>query len=226
MKKNFALCIPTLNRFDLLLPALLLYCMDFPGTSIYIYDNGDGSSDIKGVLKKLSTLYPPLCFVKTIGGSGNIGVAGAWNALCTEAFNDGHHYVLMLNDDIYLGVNELRLNAFIETYAKGQMFICEREYDWSVFLLPKHLFELEQFDTAFYPAYYEDNDFARRIILRNLKITRINFLNPVIFNRSMTLMKQPGLLDGYKEKCRDYYILKWGGIPGEEIFTTPFNKEN
>ena len=42
MQTKFGIGIPTLNRYDLLLPALHFYALnDFPDTHIHIIDNGD-----------------------------------------------------------------------------------------------------------------------------------------------------------------------------------------
>jgi hypothetical protein len=41
VNKSFAIGIPTLNRFDLLHPALMFYKQDFPNTKIYVVDNGN-----------------------------------------------------------------------------------------------------------------------------------------------------------------------------------------
>ena len=39
--QKFAIGIPTLNRYDLLKPSLMLYTRDFPTTSIFVLDNGN-----------------------------------------------------------------------------------------------------------------------------------------------------------------------------------------
>jgi hypothetical protein len=48
-------------------------------------------------------------------------------------------------------------------------------------------------------------------------------LNPVIYRNSMTIAKDPTLNSRFLE-YRQNYIDKWGGLPNEETFTTPFNK--
>ena len=226
---TFAICIPTLNRFDLLLPSLLMYSMDYPTTSIYIYDNGKqniherlvGLRNVKG----LRTPYSALSNVKVFGGTGeNIGVAAAWNFLCDKAVETTHTHILMLNDDVYFGKNEHDLCQIIHNH-EIDFWICQDSFDWSVFLMPKSTWGwLKNFDTNFFPAYYEDRDAEYRLNLLKFTIERPAFMNPVIFHRSMTLMKDPTILDGYKEKNKEYYIKKWGGDVGAEKFITPFGK--
>ncbi len=43
---SFAIGIPTLNRWDLLMPTLHLYVADFPHTKIYVVDNGNQPCDV------------------------------------------------------------------------------------------------------------------------------------------------------------------------------------
>jgi hypothetical protein len=54
---------------------------------------------------------------------------------------------------------------------------------------------------------------------------RINtsYLNPVIYRNSQTILKDSSLNQNFN-KNRQYYASKWGGLPSEETFTTPFNK--
>lgn len=81
------------------------------------------------------------------------------------------------------------------------------------------------FDENFFPGYFEDNDYRYRIKLTNTKITSI----PLIAKHqtSSTLNSS----DKFKQKNNvsfqsnyNYYVSKWGGPPGNEIYITPFNK--
>ncbi len=231
-QSNYAICIPTLNRIDLLIPSLLLYSIDFPETKIFVYDNGKQfiQSKLKAIrdLRGLYSCYKYTENVVILGGIGeNIGVAGAWNALCDEAFID-HTHVLMLNDDVYLGKLQWDIQGLLNPLSLigGFDFVtCEEAFDWSVFILPKRTFEQIRFDEKFFPAYYEDNDAEYRMRLAGLvNMWKIPFLNPAVFRRSMTLMKQPTLFNNYKDTNKEYYIKKWGGDVGQEKFETPFGQ--
>ncbi len=237
-KNKFAICIPTLNRADLLIPQLLLYSLDFPNTDIFIYDNGTQIIDKKlnqiRAVRGLRNVYEGLKHVTVLGGIGNnIGVAASWNILCEIAF-EKYDYVLMLNDDVYLHCNEFDINCMIP-YMKstGTEFLrCEEKFQLSVFLISKKCFteEVGAFDTNFFPAYFEDNDYLYRMALRSDVVERsicdeVPSLNPHIFRASSTIQKEPKLLDGYMDKNREYYIKKWGGEPHEEKLKTPFDKK-
>ncbi len=225
-KNTFAICIPTLNRFDLLLPSLLLYAIDFPNTKIFILDNGNqGIHEKLNVISEACNYYGSEWYI-VMTSENNNGVAWSWNLLCNVVFKE-HDYALVLNDDIYLGKKEWEIVSLI----RNKRFLSDLylpEQDWSAFILPKATFDkVGKFDEKFFPAYYEDNDMERRIALAGMEVTKIPFLNPVIYRNSMTLERDPNLLEGYKkknaQKNAQYYLEKWGGEPGKEVFTIPFN---
>ena len=130
-------------------------------------------------------------------------------------------HVLMLNDDIYLGKSEEEINAIIRLWKPE--FLCT-ELNWCSFILSVDAYlKVGKFDEKFFPAYFEDNDYFRRMLLAGVTITTNAMLNPVIYRNSMTIQKTPELNSGF-EKNRQYYISKWGGQPTQETFSTPFNQ--
>lgn len=220
-KPSFCIVIPTYNRFDLLLPALLYYIGNFPTTIIYIYDNGlqrikeklDGIRNIRGYRKQ----YEPLTEnIVLLGGVGkNIGVSAAWNALLTTAFSDGHTHALVLNDDIYLDRNEQSVLSLIgNPDFSNKLLTCHAEsYDWSVFIMPETVFsKVGNFDENMF-LYYSDNDMHIRVNKIGIDVVGLPFLNPAVFSRSSTLLKAPELSE-HLEADRAYYIKKWADIPG------------
>jgi GT2 family glycosyltransferase len=80
-------------------------------------------------------------------------------------------------------------------------------------------------DVNFYPAYYEDNDYARRGILTNVKSTTLE--NTYYFHFWSRTIKQEsgGSTGGQFRNNKKYYIDKWGGDFGSEKFDIPFNGE-
>jgi GT2 family glycosyltransferase len=210
---SFAIGIPTLNRNDLLTPALSKYVVDFPRIKIHIIDNG--SQDI----------ISPTPSVKIHVMPENMGVATSWNFLCEQIFRD-HDVAFILNDDIYWGASStysvLRFieDTFIE---QGAGFVhCEKT--WCVFAITKDTFKkVGNFDGNFFPAYFEDNDYAYRMKLAGIRVLSSPFLFPVIYRNSMTLQRDKTVNDNFM-KNHDYYIAKWGGRAGLEKFLTPFNK--
>jgi GT2 family glycosyltransferase len=201
--------IPTINRADLLNEALANYFEDFKDTEIVICDNGNQEIITR---ERNFVHYKP---------EKNLGVSGSWNMLMDYADKVKATHVLILNDDIYLGKPEEEIKTIIKLW--NPEFLCT-ELNWCSFILSVESFKkVGNFDENFFPAYFEDNDYFRRMQLANVPIIMNPMLNPIIYRNSMTIQKSPELNSGF-EKNRQYYISKWGGQPTQETFATPFNK--
>lgn len=201
--------IPTINRADLLNEALANYFEDFKDTEIVICDNG--KQDII-TRERNFVLYRP---------EQNLGVSGSWNMIMDYADKVNGTHVLILNDDIYLGKSQEEIATIIRLWKPE--FICT-ELNWCSFILSVEAYKkVGKFDENFFPAYFEDNDYFRRMQLSGVTIIVNPMLNPVIYRNSMTIQKTPELNNGF-EKNRQYYISKWGGQPTQETFSTPFNQ--
>lgn len=210
MKKNmkYAIGIPTLNRLDLLYPAMLYYQIDFPNTEKFIVDNGN--QDLGWNLDKVSATI--------IENENNVGVAASWNQLCKAIFKE-HDYAIILNDDIYLGKQEWEFDSifkWLEMNPESNADFYVGSKDWCAFIISKKCYEdVGEFDERFFPAYYEDNDYAMRMKLMGKKIMdSVQILNPAVFRNSET-MKKDSEIKGEESKRK--YIEKWGGLPGEEM---------
>jgi GT2 family glycosyltransferase len=201
--------IPTINRADLLNEALANYFEDFKNTEIVICDNGKQEIITR---ERNFVIYRP---------ENNLGVSGSWNMIMDYAEKVKATHVLMLNDDIYLGKSEEEVNAIVRLW--NPEFLCT-ELNWCSFILSVNAYlKVGKFDENFFPAYFEDNDYFRRMLLSDVPMVFNGMLNPVIYRNSMTIQKTPELNNGF-EKNRQYYISKWGGQPTQETFGTPFNQ--
>jgi len=210
MENKFCIGIPTLNRFDLLHPALLFYIRDFPNTKIHVIDNGQ-----QGISSKLNH---PNIIIHSM--EKNLGVATSWNMLCDIIFKE-NDYALILNDDIYLGRKDWEIDNLLSNYKADFYYGVQQ---WSVFILPKKTFKkVGRFDENFYPAYYEDNDYEYRMKLIGKRMFQIPFLNPFVYQSSQTIEKDPTLRNNIEDN-KQKYINKWGGLPKKEIFKTPLNR--
>jgi GT2 family glycosyltransferase len=204
--------IPTLNRFDLLEPNLLLYARDFNleagRTPFYILNNGEQDVHFN--------------YAKILNFENNIGVAKSWNTMCDRIFyQDNCDYALILNDDIYLGKKMLDIIEIISKYP--DKFI--RSFaDWSIFILPKSVYEkVGKFDECFYPAYYEDKSYEYRMKLMGVPMIKRPELNPYVYESSKTIEKDYSIFEASK-KNKQKYIEIWGGEPEREKFKTPYNE--
>lgn len=215
---SFGIGIPTLNRYDLLLPALMMYVnKDFPKINIYILDNGN-----QGIPESINRVIPPNTNPpNVIIQKENIGVGASWNVLCNKIFEQ-NDYALILNDDIYLGKSESEIKDLI----KNKDCFLRSTIDWCAFILPKKIWEsVGKFDECFYPAYYEDKSYEYRMKLLGIYPAKTPTLNPYIYKSSQTLEKIPEILESSKRN-KELYIKMWGGEPEREKYKKTFNETN
>jgi GT2 family glycosyltransferase len=103
--------------------------------------------------------------------------------------------------------------------------------NFSAFMINKEAWEtIGEFDEVFFPAYFEDNDYHRRM---NLIGAIAIVYPPAMFYHygSKTQNEaaengQPLVPGGMFENARANYVKKWGGVPGEEKFEHPYNDES
>ena len=208
----FSIGIPTLNRADLLLPSIEKYLVDFKNTDIHILDNGN--QNLSNLEENVHTYVH--------NQKENIGVAASWNKLCQIIFTK-HDWALLVNDDVYLGYGNTRVNMCIEMSEVG---LVQSELNWSVLLINKDLYEyIGEFDEGFFPAYYEDSDYMYRLKLHGLLHEVNSKLNPIDAKVSQTYEKAPELVNLSMRFNRQRYIDKWGNVPLLEKYTTPFNNK-
>lgn len=100
--------------------------------------------------------------------------------------------------------------------------------DFSCFLIQRELHQWFQFDEQFVPAYFEDNDYHRRLTLAGFGERIFSLPIPYWHQGSGTLQatENTALATHWGPKfdaCRAYYVQKWGGLPHHETFTVPFD---
>jgi GT2 family glycosyltransferase len=207
---TFFIGIPTINQAELLNESIKKYEQDFPTIDIFIIDNGQQEI-------KFNSLN-----VSVIENSWNIGVAPSWNWFMRTGEELGYTHGLILNDDVYLGKNENEVFDFINGEKKEFGFI-KSHHHWCAFFLNISTFKkIGHFDEGFYPAYFEDNDYMRRMKLGGVKTLQTDFLDPLIYNNSLSIKKDRSLNENFARN-QQRYIEKWGGLPNVETFKTPFN---
>lgn len=216
---KLSIIVPTLNRADLLLESFETL-RGQPYQHLFIIDNGNQSllDEAAGTLERATLIRP----------GRNLGVSASWNLGLTEALKDESiTHVLSINDDIVLHPDQVwRVTELIERHLEKWFFVGESL--WSVWSISRYGVEVmsirpnEVFDPSFWPAYCEDNDFHYRLNLINPSKLLHNCpaLTPMIYRNSMTHEKTPVI---NHERSERFYIKKWGGKPGHEVFTIPFN---
>lgn len=208
-KLNFLVGIPTINRADLLNEALDKYFIDFFKNEIFIVDNGKQNIITRD---ERFEIYRP---------DSNLGVAKSWNTILDKAIELEIPRVLILNDDVYLGKHRKDIEEVINNYYHADIIHSTKNF--CSFLMTTFAYQMYGgFDEAFYPAYFEDNDYKYRLKLEGGYSMETELLDPEVYRNSMTIKKDIDLNNNFK-KNEKRYIEKWGGLPSEETFKKPFN---
>jgi len=224
---KFCICIPTVNQAESLQYAVNGYLTNFPDIQIFIHDNGNQTFNHRCMEDErvLISVSPE-----------NLGVAATWNLLAKWAFNLGHDLVWMLNDDIFVPVDsntfKTRLDGYYSPFgffnpakAIPPVLACDYNFHWGSFILPKSVYfdHVGEFDEGFKLSFFEDNDYQYRIKLAGGAMIRDGFLNPELstYRNSASTIANPKLNNFMAN--RERYMAKWGGMPGEETYLTPFN---
>lgn len=168
----------------------------------------------------------------------NTGVSKGWNAGLKLARIYDAEISIIANDDVSfhagtirkLSENIDRFDIISGTNRRDESSVdgFDNHPDFSLFAVKTEQF-IERFgffDENFSPAYFEDNDMARRVLVSGGSYGRM--LNAGMFHvGSVTQnMDGPVVTSPMFEANRQYYIRKWGGQPLQEKFTHPFNDES
>ena len=100
--------------------------------------------------------------------------------------------------------------------------------NFSAFMISKEVWEVVgEMDELFAPAYFEDNDYHYRMKL--LEIPAIVLPIALFYHYGSRTQNEaigePIVTSPMFEQNRAKYVKKWGGLPGEEKFTIPYNEE-
>jgi GT2 family glycosyltransferase len=143
------LVVPTLTRHDLL--DRMLRSIDHPVGHLVVIDNsGRGIVGGTGPWERMTVLPMPV----------NLGVAASWNLAVRLAYK--HPYVMVASDDMWWepGV----LSGFAEMASEETLVLAGNFPHWQAFTLGMGLVaRVGLFDEGYYPAYFEDVEYLRRM---------------------------------------------------------------
>jgi GT2 family glycosyltransferase len=248
---KLAIAIPCLNLWNLHTKPCLSSIRTSHPHRIVLVDNGSTDETRTEASRLVSE-----AFVYRRNES-NSGTCKAWNWALWNSFGNGADVVLVLNNDVLLhpecidrlvarlerrdgrvgmatardlAREQVSPEALFAMRAADQEKLAEVESgDACAFMLTRGCWEsVGAFDEAFYPAYFEDNDYYYRMKLAGL--LAITLPTALCFHfgcRTSTeayagpMAARQGFL-----RCREYYIQKWGGPPHAEAFRTPFGSRN
>lgn len=208
------LCIPTLNRSDLIDRTIESSLAGIiKPDKIYIIDNG--KQDFSEYVRK--TVY------NIIVPGYNLGVATSWNWF----INNVGEIRIICNDDVIFFDDTIKI--MIENYDSNNITYpggVPSANAFSCYIVSDSVVDrVGLFDESISPnyAYFEDNDYFRRMTLLDIKLKHIP-------NAKLTHFVSSSLKKGIPNhnqlfnKAKKNYIAKWGGLPHKEKYLTPYNK--
>lgn len=205
------LAIPTLTRFDLLADCVW---SALAGTvkpdRMLIIDNSGGQC-------------PPIPGAEVVPGRQPQSVAKAWNDAVQIAGSD----LILANDDITFAPDTIALllseaaqndRAGTVSAIAGQRF--------SLFWLRHAAWEaIGGFDEGFKAAYFEDNHAARLLALAGWKLAVAPSAVGHVGSATIRSYDHARAMQQHDDFAfnRRRYIRLWGGLPGEEVYTIPYD---
>lgn len=219
--------IAALNRGDLL--RRCVESVDHPIETLFLINNGRDASVLTFLDQvKIRNFKSEKFFRKIVieGWPSNLGCGPSWNRIIKKSPGSW----MITGNDAQFKPGAVAAIAEAEKKHPDAAMVCADGY--SVFCMTElGRKALGLLDENFYPAYFEDVDHWRRLVLSGAKA-----VNAPGFEYdhgeaphwgSATVKSDPALEKRvaacYQNGAR-YYREKWGGDPSKETFRTPFNR--
>jgi GT2 family glycosyltransferase len=196
-----------------------------------------------GFAELMETVDSPVVPIVVPNWRNNIGVSAGWNQGLRRAVESGCDLALVCNDDILLAPGTISLlkwsvwnhgaDLVTPVNTRDGVVTATAEHnpnpDFACFMVKPEEFrdKFGFFDEGFTPAYFEDNDMHYRMKLSGGSAyarTDAGF-----YHRGSVTQNWGGQRIVSHEMFRSneaYYMFKWGGLPGHEQFTLPWNNNN
>lgn len=142
--------VPTLTRKDLLYD--MLSTVDAAVETLLIVDNGD---------QDLGPMWVPAIRNLRIADIGaNLGVAASWNLGIKAGYRND--WIMVVSDDVTFPPGAL--DEFASLSGKDKVVLSQTWPHWCAFTIGMNIIQkVGLFDEMFYPAYFEDTDYQRRL---------------------------------------------------------------
>jgi len=163
----------------------------------------------------------------------NIGVGRAWNIGAKKVLKERLDYLVLMSSSMRFNEGALDLIKYLE--LNKNKYGMETQHAWHLICIGRKTLErIGLFDECFYPAYYEDSDYIRRMELAGIHnpMSATARLPRVDINAGIIGTAQ-GLKSGVRVNmlaCLDYFKEKWGYEPRYDtqrnrdlLYKYPFN---
>ncbi len=201
--------------------------IDHPLKRYVIVDNSMGKYPaVRGTIEQIKQDKPEhIDEVVILQNNLNVGFSGSVNQIVRQ--NTDCPYWCIFSVDWHPCPGELAKLAKRFTQPFNQFLCDETMSGYSAMVFKAQLVQrVGLMDENFFPAYFEDNDHRYRMELNGLSWDYF----PLAFEHKVSST----LHSDKKFKNRNnvtyhnnamYYLKKWGGLPGNEQYESPFNSE-
>ncbi len=207
--------VPVYRKYDLLarLITSALRGTMVPNRILVVDNGGRFDAEYRGPLERVEVLRPRT----------NEGCAAGWNRILRAAVSS-HDEVILSNDDIVLRRDGIEMMIGQLRADHGASVV--RGHGFSLFCLTQQTWRrVGMFDERFWPAYLEDNDYKRRLLLASVPLPP-KIAAASLHTGSATVKAYRGFerLRFRVSYARNqwHYAVKWGGSPGRERRACPF----
>jgi hypothetical protein len=198
--------------------------IDVPVKRYYILDNSMGlDPSIDDAIELICNSKPDhIEEIVVVMNNQNAGYPGSVNQIIRDN-TDCDHWIVT-GFDWWVAASQYQ--RLLHLPFKDGVFLGQGLDDMCGFIFTPSLIEkVGLLDENFFPGYYEDNDYKRRIQLANAEVVHCPLFNT--HDRSSTLNSSTKFKKKnqytFHKNC-EYYVEKWGGTPTQEKYETPFNK--
>lgn len=224
-----------------------------PEVRLLLIDQGSGREDWDPIKRFLIQERERVCYWHH--SPPLLSLAATWNAALRFVWQAGGDQAWVLNNDVRLhprtyetlllvqqretawfvsgvGVTDEQFQA--ARTSAGEIYYSAEQRggpDFSCFVLTEDCHQQFPFDERFIPAYCEDLDYHRTLMLAGHRDRIFGVNLPFLHYASGTLKSMNGEDRARKEEqigagSRAYYRRKWGGDPNQETFLRPHDAES
>lgn len=217
------ICVPTLRRYDLLDELITsMRRSELLPTGFWLIDNGGKyfNGDQLDFIDACGIEHHYRKF------GNNLGLAASWNWFLQNV----PEMRVICNDDV--GFYPDTLGLLLDTHDPNAVTFpagMPSTNSFSCFSFPDHIRDVVGlFDESISPgwAWFEDNDMYRRMCLQGFELRGVADCRIDHYGSGTLSALSESEKESHHEKfrkARDRYLAKWGGLPHQEVYTSPYN---
>lgn len=145
----------------------------------------------------------------------NAGVGGSWNLGRQLVLDSDTEWLVICSEAILWNDGGVGFFHHLDRLADTDIQVLATRHNWHLIALRRELLDtVGEFDSVFYPAYYEDNDYGRRAALAGWpNSTWAVDTDCAVVSRGTRHTYNSGLVDVTFAAQRAKYARKWGASP-------------